>query len=269
MLREEFIELKGTNKADCRLDLAVIVPTLNERESLPELVEGLKKTLQGLNWELIIVDDDSPDGTAEVVRELALNDQRIRLIHRIGRRGLSSACIDGMMATDSACIAVMDADLQHDESLLPIMMKRLHFEDLDLVVATRNADGGSMGTLTASRVLLSRFGQRIGHAIVRCQLTDPMSGFFMLRRELFVEVARGLRGKGVKILLDIITSSRRPLKIGEAGYRFRPRQYGTSKLNVIVGLEFLAMILSKRIDGLHLTRLLGLVSSVDASPENS
>jgi dolichol-phosphate mannosyltransferase len=250
MLCKNSIKPEGTNNADSRLDLAVIVPTFNERESLPELVERLKNTLDGLNWELIIVDDDSPDGTAKTVRELAVNDHRIRIIHRIGRRGLSSACIAGMMATESACIAVMDADLQHDESLLPLMLKKLRLETLDLVVGTRNADGGSMGSFSSARVFLSRLGQHIGYAMVRCPLSDPMSGFFLLRRELFSEVVHRLSGKGFKLLLDIVTSNKRPLKVGEVGYTFRNRRFGKSKINTRVGFEFLAMILKKRIDDL-------------------
>lgn len=264
-MRKTFVELEGSKNAKSSLDLAVVIPTFNERESLPELVWRLQNTLQGLHWELIVIDDDSPDGTAEVVRELSLKDHRIRLIHRIGRRGLSSACIEGMMATTSPCIAVMDADLQHDESLLPLMLRKLRNEDLDLIVATRNAEGGSMGSFSAPRLMMSRLGKHISHAISDCELSDPLSGFFMLRRDLFLEVAHYLSRKGFKILLDIVTSSERPLKIGETGYRFRNRRYGKSKLNARVGLEFLAMILNKRIDGILPSRFIDFINPVNAA----
>ena len=245
MESETLVAMEGAENANERLDLAVIVPTFNECENVPILVCRLRGALQGLHWELIVVDDDSPDGTAGAVRELARQDARIRLIERVGRRGLSSACIEGMMAAEAACIAVMDADLQHDESLLPVMLQRLRTEALDLVVGTRNGDGGSMGTLHAARVLLSRVGQHIGRAVAAGGMTDPMSGFFVLRRKVFDEVHAELSGRGFKILLDIVTSSKRALKIGEAGYRFRRRRFGESKLNTRVGVDFAAMIAEK------------------------
>src|ERR1700735_4988625 len=127
------------------IDLAVVVPTYRERGNVPELIARLERALCEFEWELIFVDDDSPDGTAELVREYALKDRRIRVLQRIGRRGLSSACIEGMLATPAETIAVMDADLQHDESILPGMVDRLRSEKLDIIVATRNSEGGCMG----------------------------------------------------------------------------------------------------------------------------
>jgi hypothetical protein len=164
------------------VDLAVILPTYNERANVAELISRLDAALAGLCWEAIFVDDDSPDGTGELVHSYAQQDARIRLIERVGRRGLSSACIEGMMATSARFIAVMDADLQHDETVLPAMLARLRQESLDMVVGTRNAGGGSMGQFCASRVLLSRLGQKISQAVCSLRLSDPMSGFFMVRR---------------------------------------------------------------------------------------
>ena len=134
------------------LDLAVVLPTFNERENIPLVIARLDDALQGLAWEAIFVDDDSPDGTANVVAAHARWDSRIRLVHRIGRRGLSSACIEGMMSTTALAVAVMDADLQHDETILPRMFDRLREDSLDLVIGTRNSDGGSMGEFRPWRV---------------------------------------------------------------------------------------------------------------------
>jgi len=227
------------------LDLAVVVPTYQERENVGEFIQRLERALVGLRWELTFVDDDSPDETADVVREWARRDRRIRLVQRIGRRGLSSACIEGILASSASCVAVMDADLQHDEALLPRMLSLLRQESLDIVVATRNAHGGSMGQFPAHRVSLSRLGQRVSRAVCRCELSDPMSGFFLVRQSYFLEVARQLQGNGFKILVDLLASSSRPVRLAEMGYEFRPRAHGESKLNVHTGVEYLLLVVNK------------------------
>ncbi len=248
---ERAAELPAGNR---EIQIAVVLPTFNERENVAEVIARLSVALAGLDWELIFVDDDSPDGTAEMVSAFALEDRRIRLIRRIGRRGLSSACIEGILATPATFVAVMDADLQHDERILPQMLQKLRAEALDVVVATRNADGGSMSEFSAGRVFLSRLGQRISRVVFRCDLTDPMSGFFLLRRSFFLEVVRGLHGGGFKILLDILATSERPVRLGEIGYHFRNRVYGESKLDVSVAVEYLFLVLSKLTGGAIPTR---------------
>lgn len=232
------------------LDLAVVLPTFNERDNVPLVVAQLTEVLRGLAWEAIFVDDDSPDGTAEVVAAHARWDPRIRLIHRIGRRGLSSACIEGMMSTTAPVVAVMDADLQHDATILPRMLSRLREGSLDVVVGTRNSDGGSMGEFGRWRVALSRLGERISQSVCRTRLSDPMSGFFLLRRTFLLEVVHDLQGGGFKILVDLLASSAVPVRVGEVGYRFGVRRYGESKLDVVVGLEYVFLILNKRLGGL-------------------
>lgn len=227
------------------LDLAVVVPTYQERENVGEFIQRLERALVGLRWELTFVDDDSPDETAEVVRQWAQNDRRIRLVHRIGRRGLSSACIEGILASSASCIAVMDADMQHDETLLPRMLSELRQGSLDAVVATRNADGGSMGRFSARRVALSRWGRRVSRAVCRCEVSDPMSGFFLVRRDYFLEVVRQLQGNGFKILVDMLASSTRPVRLAEVGYEFRSRAYGESKLCVNTAVEYLLLVVNK------------------------
>ena len=227
------------------LDLAVVVPTYRERENIAELIRRLERALCGLRWELTFVDDDSPDETAEVVREWVRRDRRVRLVHRIGRRGLSSACIEGILASSAACVAVMDADMQHDETLLPRMLSLLRQESLDIVVATRNANGGSMGQFPAHRVLLSRLGQKVSRAVCRCELSDPMSGFFLVRQSYFLEAARQLQGNGFKILVDLLASSPRPVRLAEIGYEFKPRAHGESKLCVHTAVEYLLLVVNK------------------------
>jgi dolichol-phosphate mannosyltransferase len=238
----------------CRLDVAVVLPTYNERENIAEVIGRIEVALEGLCWELIFVDDDSPDGTAELVRTYAERDSRIRLLHRVGRRGLSSACVEGIMATSASRVAVMDADLQHDETILPKMLKRMWSESLDIVVGTRNAEGGSMGGFSDRRVLLSRIGSWISKSVCRCEVSDPMSGFFLVDRGFFLEVARQLQPGGFKILVDMFASSKRPVRFGEVGYCFRNRERGESKLDVNTAIEYLFLILSKATGGLIPTR---------------
>ena len=228
-----------------RTDLAVILPTFNERENIAEIVARLETALHGLRWEILFVDDDSPDGTADLVRSLSRRDSRIRLIHRVGRRGLSSACIEGILATTAESVAVMDADLQHDESILRPMFDRLRLESLDVVIGTRNAGGGSMGEFPRHRVLLSRLGQKLSQTVCSCDLSDPMSGFFVINRSFFLEPVHTLQAGGFKILVDIFASSPRPVRFAEVGYCFRARQHGVSKLGVNTATEYLFLIINK------------------------
>lgn len=228
-----------------RVDLAIVIPTYNERENIPELFARLEETLTGLVWEVIVVDDDSPDHTAELVRDYAQIDHRFRVLHRIGRRGLASACIEGVLATTANTIAIMDADLQHDEAILPRMFETLRKDSLDLVVGTRNAEGGSMGQFCPSRVFLSKLGKRISNTVCQCEVSDPMSGYFLFSRSFFLEVVHQLHGGGFKILVDMLSCSRRPVRFGEVGYTFRSRKYGESKLDVSTAIEYLFLIVDK------------------------
>ncbi len=229
------------------LDLALVIPTLNEAANVLPLIGRITATLHGIEWEAIFVDDDSIDGTASVLADAARRDTRIRVLRRIGREGLASACIEGMFATAAPFIAVMDADLQHDESILPLMYQRITTENLDLVVASRNAEGASVGAFAKDRVKLSVLGSRLSRTVSRCGLSDPLSGFFIVNRNLLEEVSHRLSGIGFKILLDIVASSRRPLRFAEVPYHFRERQHGESKLDINIGLEYLQLLLDKLI----------------------
>jgi dolichol-phosphate mannosyltransferase len=229
------------------LELTVVIPTFNERQNLPILLARLERALAGIEWEAICVDDRSPDGTAAVARQIARADRRVRTIERIGRRGLSSACIEGIMASSAPYIAVIDADLQHDETVLPEMLHRIEAGPLDVVIASRTAAGGSMGDFAPRRVRLSQIGSRIGRLVCHCDVSDPMSGFFVVEAEFFHALAPRLTGRGFKILLDILASSPTPPRVAEVPYRFNTRQFGESKLDTNVELEYLFLIVDKLI----------------------
>jgi dolichol-phosphate mannosyltransferase len=237
-----------------RIELAVVIPTYNERENIPVILAALARSLCDVDWEVIIVDDDSPDSTAEFVREMAAINPRIHVLERIGRRGLSSACIEGMLTTSAPYVAVIDADMQHDETILPKMLERIRDEHLDLVVASRNLGGGSMGEFSRGRVWLSNMGNRVSRLVCHCDISDAMSGYFVIDRHFFQEIVHRLTGSGFKILVDILASSRRPLQVAEVPYRFRNRERGESKLDVNVELEYLFLLIDKMIGNYVPTR---------------
>jgi dolichol-phosphate mannosyltransferase len=232
-VQNEIAELLPTPKgADARVaELAVIVPTFNERDDVSEVVSRLEDCLRGEAWEVIFVDDDSTDGTAVRIREIAQRNPRVRCLQRIGRRGLFSACVEGMLASSSPYLAVMDGDCQHDETILPRMLELLKGGKADVVVGSRCTDGGGIGSWDASRAQMSRFANRLSRAVIKHDLSDPMSGFFALRREVLELSVRNLSGLGFKILLDVIASSPRPLRVHEVPYQFRTCHSGESKLD--------------------------------------
>jgi dolichol-phosphate mannosyltransferase len=231
-------------------ELAIVLPTFNESKNIAVLVDRLERALAEIHYEIIFVDDDSPDNTAAVVRRLAQERDNVRVLHRIGRRGLSSACTEGILASCAPVIAVMDADMQHDERVLPEMLRRLREEQLDLVVGSRNIAGGGMAEFAKSRVWLSHLGRRLSRICAAHRLSDPMSGFFMIRFEAFEQIAHRLSGVGFKILLDIAASAGPHFRIGEVPYQFRNRAYGESKLDCVVGLEYLYLLFDKRLGGM-------------------
>ena len=246
------------------LELAVIVPTFNEKANIEPVLQRLANVLRGIEHEIIFVDDDSPDETAAAIRSIGRADRNVRVLQRIGRRGLASACVEGMMSTAAPYIAVMDADLQHDETILPRMLEKLKNEQLDIVVATRTGPGGSMGEFPADRLRLSQLGRRLSNTIIHCEISDPMSGFFVVDRRFLEEVVNSVSGIGFKILLDLVASSRRPVRIGEIPYRFGKRIHGESKLDILVAVEYLQLLLDKTIGDIIPARfmLFAMVGSI-------
>ena len=226
-------------------ELTVVVPTFKERDNVPLLVEKLAHALEGTDWEVVFVDDNSPDGTAAAARQIGTSDARVRCVRRIGRRGLSGACIEGMLASQAKYVAVMDADLQHDERLLAAMLEKMR-GSIDLAVASRYVAGGSAAGLAgARREQASKLSTAIARNLLGVTLTDPMSGFFMMRRDRFEELAPRLSSQGFKILLDIVATARGSLRIAELPFVFGERQHGESKLDTRVALDFAALILAK------------------------
>ena len=225
--------------------LSVVIPTFNEAPNVRELVSRLDATLQGIAWEAIFVDDNSPDGTAAAAKALAAGDDRVRCIRRLGRRGLASACIEGIMSSAATYVVVIDADLQHDERILPRMLSLLESDSADIVIGSRYVPGGSADAFAASRASFSKLANRIAQMLLGVSVSDPMSGFFMMRRDRFEQVAVELSSIGFKILLDIMVTARGHLRVVEVPYEFRARLFGESKFDAQIGLEFLGLILAK------------------------
>ncbi len=226
-------------------ELCVVIPVLNERDNIAPMVARLQDVLAGIAWEVMFVDDNSRDGTREAVRAAAAQEPRVRLLHRVGRRGLASAFIEGAQATLAENIAAIDGDLQHDETLLPQMLAVLREGRADIVVGSRHVEGGGMGEFAAARVGMSNFATLLARPVLRTPVTDPMSGFFMLKRPVFDRAMPRLSAMGFKILLDIMASLPEPPRVVELPYEFRTRQHGESKLDAGVLRDYLLLIVDK------------------------
>ncbi|MEO5809254.1 MAG: glycosyltransferase family 2 protein [Sphingomicrobium sp.] len=241
--------------ADAPLALSVVIPTFNEVANVEILLERIDLALAGIEWEAMFVDDGSRDGTAELVTRLAQQDRRVRLIRRVGRRGLSSAVVEGALASTSPVVAVIDADLQHDEKILPDLYHAIA-GGKELAIGTRYAADGSTGEWDAKRLKISRFATALAAPIMKTQLSDPMSGFFAVRRDVLLEAAPHLSSVGYKILLDLVASHPRRLSLAEVGYTFGTRQHGESKLDQTVALEYLELLLDKTVGRLIPVKLI-------------
>lgn len=229
--------------------LSVVIPTYDEVKNILPLLRKLESALKSIDWEVIFADDDSPDGTHSLAKKLSLQDRRIRCLRRVGRRGLAGACIDGILASSAPYVAVMDGDLQHDETLLVRMLRRLEDGEGDIVVGTRYVEGGSAAAFSPHRGLLSRAANGLTRKLLGVSISDPMSGFFMVRRDVFEKFAPSLSHEGFKILLDLLATSRHELRVIEEPYVFRSRQFGESKFNIRIGLEFIGLIAARLTNG--------------------
>ena len=225
--------------------LSVVVPTFNERDNVTTLYRKLEATLRDVAWEVVFVDDNSPDGTWDVVRALARQDSRVRCVRRIGRRGLSGACIEGILASSAPFAAVMDADLQHDETQLPKMLALLQSGAADLVIGSRYIEGGSADSFNRQRAGASALATEVAKRVLGVRVADPMSGFFVIRRDRFEQFAPQLSVQGFKILLDIVATAHGELRTVEVPYTFGSRLHGESKLDSMVALDFLGLVLAK------------------------
>lgn len=231
-------------------ELTIILPTYNEAANIAISVERIDAALKDVPHEIIIVDDNSPDGTADAARAIARQKPHVRCIKRIGRRGLSGACIEGMMAASAPVMAVMDADLQHDETILPKMLDDIR-HGADLVVGTRYAGQGSAASgFSSARAKGSQLATSLSNRITGERVSDPMSGFFMLTRAAADKIAPKVSNDGFKILFDIVSRAGPELVIREVPFDFRERLHGDSKLGTLVTLQFLGLLVSRYTGGL-------------------
>jgi len=228
-------------------EFSIIVPVFNEAENIRQLCTLVGKALEGIKWELIFVDDASTDGTNVMIKQICAEDVRVRTLRRVGRRGLSSACIEGILSTTTDAFAVIDGDLQHDETRLPQMLRLLQSGTTDLVIGSRYMAGGAIGDWSAARARMSLAATQLSRIVTKRDLTDPMSGFFAMRRAAFDAALPQLSGQGFKILLDICASSPPGLRSTEIPYKFRSRLHGESKLDSIVIIEYLLLVINKAI----------------------
>jgi dolichol-phosphate mannosyltransferase len=236
--------------------LSVVVPTFNEAANVAELVARLERALDGIQWEAIIVDDNSPDGTSAVAKAVAAKNPRVRCLRRLGRRGLAGACLEGILSSSAPYVAVIDGDLQHDEGLLPRMLKRLTDDEADLVVGSRYIGGTVSDGLGGARSAYSHTATGLAQKLLGTSLSDPMSGFFMARRDCVEQVAGRLSPIGFKILLDLVLTSQGHLRVVEEHYTFRERHAGESKFDLRIGLEFIGLLLAKLTGGVIDSRFL-------------
>lgn len=230
-------------------ELCVVIPVLNERDNVAPLAEKLRSALRGIAWEAVWVDDGSSDGTREEVAALGREDARIRLLHRPTRRGLASAFIEGVESSTAPYVAALDGDMQHDERLLPGMLEVLRREPVDVVVGSRYVAGGSMGALDRRRANMSGLATRLSNAVLRAEVSDPMSGFFMVPRTVYERAAPQLSAIGFKILLDLLASLPERPRVRELPYEFRVRVAGSSKLDAGVLLDFALLLADKALGG--------------------
>ena len=228
-------------------ELAVIVPTLNEAGNIDVLIAALDRALAGHAYEIVFVDDWSADGTPDTIAQIAAARTDIRLIRRYGRRGLSSAVLEGALATLAPVIAVIDADMQHDERLLPALLARVQDGAADIAIGSRYVEGGSFGQWDVGRIRSSQLATRLARRLLPSPVADPMSGFFVVRRNALIAALPHLSNMGFKILLDLLASSPVPLRTVELPFEFRTRHAGQSKLDSGVAVEFLLLLLDKSV----------------------
>ena len=222
--------------------LSVIIPTRNERDNVPRLLEAVRRALDGLDYELVFV-DDSTDGTERVLSEAARADPRIVAHHREGGRGLASAVITGIGICRADALAVIDADLQHPPGLLRVMLAQMADTSADVVVASRFLPGAGTPGLGAGRRAISQVTRMLARALLRGarRSTDPLAGYFLVRRAAVDGVA--LRPIGFKILLEILVRGR-ITQVADVPCVFEPRAGGDSKATVRQGIELVRQIVA-------------------------
>lgn len=260
-MRHGRIEIESPLAVDSQpLELGVIIPTYNERANVEILIARLSIVLAGISWEAIFVDDNSPDGTSALVRDIARQNRNIRIVHRIGRRGLSTAVVEGMLASSAPVLAVIDGDMQHDEAILPLLFSKVFLGEAGIAVGTRYSEGGGTGEWSSGRLRISQWATKMSKLILRADLTDPMSGFFVISRSVLMDAVPKLSSVGFKILLDIVASLQTKPTIVEIPYVFRSRAMGESKAGALVAVEYLALLADKTVGRFLPVRLLSFLA---------
>jgi len=220
--------------------LSLIAPTFNEAENISRLVGEVDRHLVRVDYEIIIADDNSPDRTWQVAEGIGTANPHIKALRRITDPGLTRSVIDGFTLASGDIVACMDADLQHDPVILPKMLQAIT-NGADIVIGSRYVEGGSTGTWKFVRRVPSWAATKMAQLMLGVEIHDPLSGYFMLRRDQFLRIKDKLRGNGFKILLEIIANSGL-CKIQEIPYTFRPRLAGKSKLTRRVVVAYLMQL---------------------------
>lgn len=230
--------------AQTNVEVSVILPTYNEAANISLIIPRLEAVLGSFAYEILVMDDNSPDGTYELAERLAAANPHVRAVRRISNRGLSQAVSEGFSIAKGQCMLVMDADMQHDETVIPEFIRRFR-EGAELVVGTRKALGGGIENWSYLRRFISWGATRVAAIFLPRMCSDPMSGFFAIHRSLYNRIAPQINPRGFKILLEILARSP-GAPIAEVGYTFRPRQHGESKLTASIALAYLVALYDLR-----------------------
>jgi dolichol-phosphate mannosyltransferase len=230
------------HKDAAQLKLALVIPTLREAGNICKLLGHVRSVLDpvAIPYEILVVDDDSCDGTAEAVSAISEQDPRVRLLVRKGERGLSGAILHGWQRTDAAVLGVMDADLQHPPELLPELLATL-LDDRDIVIGSRYTPGGELGKWNPIRKFLSAAAVWATWPLQKSSLRakDPMSGYFMVRRHCVDQIR--FQRSGFKLLLEVLVCGRIQ-SIAEIPFEFGRRYRGSSKANFKVAVDYARLL---------------------------
>jgi len=227
-------------------EISIILPTLNEEKNIGILLPKIQHILKDYTYEVIVVDDSSTDKTRHIAEEFFAINNNGFVLYRGALSGLSSAIYDGFNIASGNFLIVMDADLQHDEAILPEIINKIATGKYDICIASRNIENGGYGNLILTRKLLSKFGIWLANFILNMKLSDPMSGYFGLSRKLFEEIKHSINPRGFKLLLEILYKSKN-VNIAHIPYNFKVRKFGKTKLTPAIGFEYLLALLDLKL----------------------